>query len=288
MKQRNLFGQPVAEGATGDVGGKGKKKPAGKEKTKADPKRKSKSPLPDTVGEGAAKGKRSEGLATESQDTQMEDDSQATTDLDSQVQEVETQLEETQLDGSSPPVDTEAETQPATQSQTEEGESQLETRVDEDDGEPVSHPAREYLTRTLTVGGGLILGHRMAGYTATRDDSGAIVLRGALERHSRPDFYRLDLYRYVRNIITSPHATGMGAWDSEVTGIIWAVVGHRKTARVGPWSQPSWSRFTGFYDKSNVASGYVNTPEGLWSTKVVWFVALFGIHVVFPLPGQEH
>ena len=129
MKQRNLFGQPVAEDASGGAGGKGKKKPTGKEKTKVDPKKKSKSPLPET-----------------------EDDSQATTDIDSQVQEVETQLEETQLDGSSPPVDTEAETQPATQSQTEEGVSQLETQVVKDCGESVSRPSLEYPTHTLTVG----------------------------------------------------------------------------------------------------------------------------------------
>jgi len=147
MKQRDLFGRPIAEDAIGGAGGKGKKKPIGKEKAKADPKKKSKSPISDSAGEGTAKGKGSgsKPLATESLDAQMEDDSQATTDLDSQVQEVETQLEETQLDGSSPPVETEAETQPATQSQTEEGESQLETQVVEDDGEPVSRVARLWL-----------------------------------------------------------------------------------------------------------------------------------------------
>ena len=184
MKQRNLFGQPVVEDANGGAGGKGKKKPAGKEKTKADSKKKSKSPLPDNAGEDAAKGKGSGVLDTESQDAQMEDDSQATTNLDSQVQEVETQLEETQLDGSSPPADTEAETQPATQSQTEEGESQLETQVDEDDGEPVSRPPRQDHTHTDWEGV-FLLGHRMVSYATTRDVSGVIVLRGTWEGLSR-------------------------------------------------------------------------------------------------------
>ena len=133
MKQQNLFGQPVVEDLSKDSGAKSKKKPAGKEKTKADPKKKSKSPLLDAADRDAVKGKGSD-----NQDAQMEDDSQATSNLDSQVQEVETQLEETQLDGSSPAGDTEVGTQPTTETQTEEEETQPETRVDEDDGEPVS------------------------------------------------------------------------------------------------------------------------------------------------------
>ena len=137
MKQRNLFGQPIVEDADKGAGAKGKKKPVAKEKIKADPKRKSKSPLPGAAAEDAAMGKGSEALATGTQDTQMGDDSQPTSNIDSQVQEVETQLEETQLDGSSPPAETEAETKPATQTQTEEG-TQPDTQVDEDDGEPVS------------------------------------------------------------------------------------------------------------------------------------------------------
>lgn len=132
MKQRNLFGQPVVEDADKGAGAKGKKKPAGKEKTKADPKKKSKSPLPGATAEGVTRRKGSE-----TQDAQTEENSHATSNFDSQVEEVETQLEETQLDGSSP-VDTEAETQPATQTQTEEEETQPETQVDEEDGEPVS------------------------------------------------------------------------------------------------------------------------------------------------------
>ena len=135
MKQSTLFGQPFVENSGSGASGKGKKKPAEKEKTK-----KSKSPLPNTTGKDVTKGKGSGTLATEPKDLQTEDDSQATSNFDSQVQEVETQLEETQLDGSSPPVETEAETQPATQSQTEEERAQLETQVDDDDGEPVSHP----------------------------------------------------------------------------------------------------------------------------------------------------
>lgn len=46
-------------------------------------------------------------------------------------------MEETKLDGSSPPAETEAETQPATQIQTEEG-AQPYTHVDEGGDEPVS------------------------------------------------------------------------------------------------------------------------------------------------------
>ena len=133
MKQQNLFGQPIGEDPGKGSGTKSKKKTPGKEKTKVDPKKKSKSPLPDAANEDVANGKRSN-----NQDAQMEDDSRATSNLDFRVQEVETQLEETQLDGSSPPVDTEVETQPATETQTEEEETQLETQVDEDDGEPVS------------------------------------------------------------------------------------------------------------------------------------------------------
>ena len=137
MKQRNLFGQPVTEDVDKGVGAKGKKKLVGKEKTKTDPKKKSKSPLPGATAEDAAKGNGSEILTTETQDAQMEDESRTTSNIDSQVQEVETQLEETQLDGSSP-ANTEAETQPATQTQTEEEGTQPETQVDEDD-EPVRH-----------------------------------------------------------------------------------------------------------------------------------------------------
>ena len=147
MKQRNLFGQPVVDDPDKGSGAKGKKKSVGKEKTKADPRKKSKSPFPGVTGEDATRGEGSE-----TQDTQMEDDSQATSGFESQVQEVETQLEETQLDGSSPPVGTEGETQPSTQTQPEE-EDQPETQVDEDDGEPVSHFA-QVPPYTLTVGGG--------------------------------------------------------------------------------------------------------------------------------------
>ena len=148
MKQRNLFGQPIVEDAEKGAGVKGKKRLAGKEKTKADSRKKSKSPLQDTVGESAAKGKESEVLATKTRDAQMEDDSRATSNFDPQVQEVESQLEETQLDGSSPPVETEAETQPGTQTQTEEEGAQMETQIDEDDGELVS---RFRMDRTLCI-----------------------------------------------------------------------------------------------------------------------------------------
>jgi len=134
MKQRNLFGQPVVEDPGKGAGVKGKKKPGVNEKTTADPKKKSKSPLPGVADGGTTKGKGSEILGTENQDAQMEDDSQATSNFDSQVQEVETQLEETQLDGSSPPVETE-ETQLATETQTEE-ETQPGTQIDEDEDEP--------------------------------------------------------------------------------------------------------------------------------------------------------
>ena len=127
MKQQNLFGQPVTEDPGRSSGIKGKKKPSGKEKTNVDSKKKSRSPLPDTSGGHAVKGKGSD-----NQDTQMEDDSQATSNLDSQVQEVETELEETQLNGSPPPAETEAETQ------TEEG-THPDIQVDEDDGGPVSN-----------------------------------------------------------------------------------------------------------------------------------------------------
>ena len=134
MKQQNLFGQPVVEDPNRGSGAKGKKKPVGKDKTKADAKKKSESPLPDSA---AVKGK---GTSEDLQDAQMGDDSQVTSNIDSQVEEVETQLEETQLDGSSPLVDTEVETQPGTQTQTEE-ETQPETQlqVDEGDDEPVGH-----------------------------------------------------------------------------------------------------------------------------------------------------
>ena len=123
MKQQNLFGQPVVEDLNKAIGAKGKKKAVGKEKTKGDRK---KSPLPD-------------GFVAEPEpvrDAQMDDDSRPTSNFDSQVQEVETQLEETQLNESSPP-DTEVDTQPGTETQTEEEQTQLETQVDEDDGEPV-------------------------------------------------------------------------------------------------------------------------------------------------------
>ena len=137
MRQRNLFGQPIVEDPDRGVGAKGKKKPAVKEKAKADPKKKSKSPLPcGGSGGDATKDKGSDVLDTGNQDAQMEDDSQVTSGFDSQVQEVESQLEETQL-RSSPPAETEEETQPATETQTEE-ETQSETQLDEDDGEPVS------------------------------------------------------------------------------------------------------------------------------------------------------
>jgi hypothetical protein len=139
MKQQNLFGQTIVENSIKGAGVKGKKKPTGKEKTKGGSKRGSESPLPDTVAGGdSVKNKR---ITPETQDTLMEDDSQATSILDSQVHEVETQLEETQLDGSSPPADTEVETQPTTETQTEE-ETQLETQVGEDDCEPVSRSLR--------------------------------------------------------------------------------------------------------------------------------------------------
>ena len=139
MKQQNLFGQPVVETKGG--GAKGKKKPVGKEKTTADPKKKSKSPLTDSVVGDTAKGKGPGVSAADNQDAPMEDDSQDTSNFNSQVQEVETQLEETQLDGSSPPVETEEDTQPATETQTEE-ETQPETQTDGDDGEPVSRFTR--------------------------------------------------------------------------------------------------------------------------------------------------
>ena len=137
MKQKNLFGQLVTEDQDKGSGVKGKQKTVGKDKVKADPKNKSKSPLPDTAERDTAKGKGSD-----DRDTRMGDDSRAASNLDSQVQEVETQLEETQLDGSSPPVESEVETQPATETQTEEEETQPETQAEEDDGDPVSCIAR--------------------------------------------------------------------------------------------------------------------------------------------------
>ena len=146
MKQSTLFGKPPVADTGAGAGSRGKKKTTGQEKLKTSTKKKYKSPLP---GEDAAvKGKGSEALVTETQDAQMGDDSQATTNFDSQVQEVETQLEDTQLDGSSPPVETEEETQPATQSQTEEEEAQQETQVDDDGDEPVSNLGRMYLAHT--------------------------------------------------------------------------------------------------------------------------------------------
>ena len=123
MKQQNLFGQPIVEDANKGDGAKGKRKPVGKEKTKTESKKKSKSPLP---------GATAEGPVAEPQDAQMDDESQSTSNFDSQVQEMETQLEETLLKGSSPLVDTEVETQ------TEEEQTQVETQVDEDDCEPVN------------------------------------------------------------------------------------------------------------------------------------------------------
>ena len=134
MKQQNLFGQPAVENTNKGPDAKGKKKTVGKEKVKADLKKKSKSPLPDAAGGDGAKGKGSEVMTADNQDAQTEGDSQATSNFDTRVQEVETQLEETQLDGSSPG-DIEVETQPTTETQTEEEEIQ----VDEDAGEPVSH-----------------------------------------------------------------------------------------------------------------------------------------------------
>jgi len=138
MRQRKPFGRPIAEDPDKGAGAKGKKKPVVKEKTKADPKKKSKSPLPGAAGGGgdATRGKGSDLLDTENQDAQMEDDSQVTSGFDSQAQEVESQLEETQL-RSSPPVETEGETRPAIETQTEE-ETQPEIQLDEYDGEPVS------------------------------------------------------------------------------------------------------------------------------------------------------
>ena len=138
MKQQNLFGQTVVEDPEQGAATKGKKKLVGKEKARAGVKKKSVTPVPDdAAGKDSMKSISS---ITETQDAFMEDDSQVTSNLDSQVQEVETQLEETQLDGSSPLVDTEVETQPVTETQTEEEETQPETQVDEDDGEPVSYP----------------------------------------------------------------------------------------------------------------------------------------------------
>lgn len=157
MKQQNLFGQPVIEDPDRGVSAKGKKKPAGKEKTKTEPKKKSKSPLPDAASGDAAKVKGSDVSIADSRDAQMEYGSQATSNFDPQVQEVETQLEETQLYGSSPPVETEVDTQPATETQTEEEETQPETQMDEDDGEPVS-PLAKRLVRMLTAGNGFRLG----------------------------------------------------------------------------------------------------------------------------------
>jgi hypothetical protein len=133
MKQQGLFGQPVVEDSGKGSSAKNKKKPGGKEKTNADLKKKTKTPLLDAADGDAAKGKKSG-----NQDAQMEDDSQPASNFDSRVQEVETQLGETQLDGSSPPADTEVVTQTTTETQTEEEETQPETQVDEDDGEPVS------------------------------------------------------------------------------------------------------------------------------------------------------
>jgi len=235
MKQSTLFGRPLVEDASGGAGGKGKKKPTGKEKAKTDPKKKSKSPLPDTAGGGAAKRQGSETLATEGQNAQMEDDSQATLNFDSQVQEVESQLEETQLDGSSPPVEDEVETQPATQSQTEGGEAQLESQVDEDDGEPVrlfgwAAPCSHTKWISIRSSNGQL--HRHERQHQIRSTSGEAG-RGLLALYfSSTNFYRLDLYRYVRNITTSnrlepscvklthPHTIGMPAWDGRQQGSV--------------------------------------------------------------------
>lgn len=170
MKQQNLFGQTIVEDSSKGGGAKSKKKSAGKEKMKTDPKKKSESPLPDA------------GSAVVPQDAQMDDDSQVTLSFDSQVQEVETQLEETQLDGSSPVVDTEVETQPTTETQTEEEETQPETQVDEDDDEPVR---RFYvgicLNGELKAGNWLFLSDcGLACHTATGDYCGDISSSGDL------------------------------------------------------------------------------------------------------------
>ena len=53
MKRRNLFGQPVTEDPSKGSGVKGRKKPAGKEKTEAN----SKYPLSDTANRDATKGR---------------------------------------------------------------------------------------------------------------------------------------------------------------------------------------------------------------------------------------
>lgn len=71
MKRRKLFGQSILEGADEGASAKGKKKPAAKEKIRAGPKKKSKSPLPGVAAEDAARGKWSGVLATETQDTQI-------------------------------------------------------------------------------------------------------------------------------------------------------------------------------------------------------------------------
>ena len=155
MKQQNLFGQPAVEDK--GAGAKSRKKAAGKEKIKVEPRKKSKSPLPDATSGDAAKIKGSDVSVADSRDAQMEDDSQATSNFDSQVQEVETQLEETQIYGSSPPVESEVDTQPATVTQPEEEETQPETQMDEDGGEPVS-PLVKRLVRTLTAWNGFRLG----------------------------------------------------------------------------------------------------------------------------------
>ena len=168
MKQQNLFGQTIAEDSDKGVGVKGKRKPTEKEKTKTGPKKKSESPLP-----GAA----ADGSIPEPQDEQMDDDSQATTILDSQVQEVETQFEETQLNGSSPLADTEAETQPTTETQTEEEQTQPETPVGGDDGEPVSRltgePNSQAENRNCFWSD-----CRLASHATTGDVSGTIVPLG--------------------------------------------------------------------------------------------------------------
>ena len=68
------------------------------------------------------------------------------------MQEVETQLEETQLDRSWPPADAEIGTQPTMETQTEEEGTQPETQVDEDDSEPVGQSVRA-ICRSLAVFG---------------------------------------------------------------------------------------------------------------------------------------
>ena len=202
MKQQNLFGQPVVEDSGKGVSAKGKKKPAGKEKSKTDYKKKSESPFPDAATGGFIAGP---------EDEQMDDDSQVTSNLDSHVQEVETQLEETQLIGSSPPGDTEVDTQPGTETQTEEEQTQPETPIGEDDSEPVSRSAwspsnpraKSWKFPVIRLLIGQPRHHERRQWDRSLSENLEVASPPCCAFCARVVFWCPDLYCYVRIIMTS-------------------------------------------------------------------------------------